>query len=297
MIPSMRTARLARLVTALSLLAGCAANERLMPLAPAPAQSPPATPAADSLDSDLLGQQLYDHVIASYGPELASIPLTDYLVSLAESVAQGLELEGMPARTWRIAVVDSPEKLHFSTSAGHLLLWRGLLQDELANEAQLAAVLAHEMAHVSHHDLVDRIRMAVEEAEGQTREMRGGSVVRPFSPPEVLRVAESVIFRDDDAGRTRIAFQFTRAQELDAASLAIRVLQRLHYDSLEVVGMLRSLQSQLPVHPEAAVHRANSALISELERLALQLDRGRVGRETYRSHVLDVLSQPSPGRP
>ena len=57
-----------------------------------------------------------------------------------------------PALPWRFGVIDSPNINAFATPGGYVLLTRGLMAS-LRDEAELAGVLAHEIAHVvkKHH--------------------------------------------------------------------------------------------------------------------------------------------------
>ncbi len=56
---------------------------------------------------------------------------------------------GRASLPWRFALVESPEINAFAVPGGTILVTRGMMQ-MVANEAELACVLGHEVAHVEH---------------------------------------------------------------------------------------------------------------------------------------------------
>ncbi len=93
-----------------------------------------------------IGRAVTARIFSLYG--LYDCPeLTDYLNKLG----QGLALfSSRPEiyRGYRFAVLDSQEVNAFASPGGHILITRGLLA-KVENEDELAAVLAHEIAHVA----------------------------------------------------------------------------------------------------------------------------------------------------
>ncbi len=75
--------------------------------------------------------------------------LQAYINELGLWIALHSERPGLP---WRFGVLDSPNINAFATPGGYVLVTRGLLA-QLSDEAELAGVLAHEIAHVvkKHH--------------------------------------------------------------------------------------------------------------------------------------------------
>src|SRR5690606_31708209 len=78
-----------------------------------------------------------------------------------------------PALSWHFAVIDHPNVNAFAAPGGYVFITRGLLF-QLRNEAELAGVLGHEIAHVvqKHH---------LEALKKQARLELAGSV--PAAPP------------------------------------------------------------------------------------------------------------------
>ncbi|MGB8819156.1 MAG: M48 family metalloprotease [Rhizobiaceae bacterium] len=112
-----------------------------------------------------------------------------------------------PGQTYRVTILNSPSVNAFALPGGYVYVTRGLLA--LANDsAELAAVISHEMAHVT----------ARHGQQRQQLEADAGLAARVVS--EVLQ--------DNEAGRQaairgklRLA-QFTRNQELEADAIGIK---------------------------------------------------------------------------
>lgn len=79
-------------------------------------------------------------------------PIKDELQALADKLAKSLDL---PAEIEIHVHYDQADTINaFATLGGHLTFYQGLL-DELESEQELAAVMAHEIAHIKHrHPIV-----------------------------------------------------------------------------------------------------------------------------------------------
>lgn len=75
-------------------------------------------------------------------PEIDSKPVRDYVKSVADRVAQHSDLK-IPLH---VTVLQSKEANAFALPGGYLFIERGLLE-QVDDEAQLAGVIAHEIAH------------------------------------------------------------------------------------------------------------------------------------------------------
>lgn len=135
------------------------------PAGTAPAQNAAATPPANQkIDARQLGFALFgDYSIEEEnrigrqiaGNLLGAVPLVrddklqNYVNLVGTWVAQH---SGRNDVTWRFGVLDSETINAFAAPGGYIFVTKGLYR-RLNNEAELAGVLAHEIAHVSqkHH--------------------------------------------------------------------------------------------------------------------------------------------------
>lgn len=116
------------------------------------------------LDADQAGLQLTRVSLAEeneFGKRLgeavennSAIPadLTRYVTEIGNKVAQRVERPGI---SYRFRVIDSPMINAFALPGGYVFLYRGLI-NKVENEAQLAAVIGHEIAHIDLRHCVER---------------------------------------------------------------------------------------------------------------------------------------------
>lgn len=134
------------LTLALVLVAGCAASttRRL------------ETGVAEALVSpeqeNQIGLQLKTELDTKEGVVyMRDLAVVDYVRAVANNVIQ-FGKRDRPEVTWQVFVIDDSATVNaFATPGGYLYVYRGLLE-AAQNEAELAAVMAHETGHVvAHH--------------------------------------------------------------------------------------------------------------------------------------------------
>lgn len=93
------------------------------------------------------GSQQHKAIVARPGV-YSSKDLTDYVAAVGGKLAA---VSGRPDLKWQFTVLDSPRPDAFATRGGYVYITRGMLA-LLGSENDLAAVLAHEIAHISTRD-------------------------------------------------------------------------------------------------------------------------------------------------
>lgn len=83
-------------------------------------------------------------VLVGAAPLVQKPEAQKYLNDLGMWIAQQTNRPELP---WRFGIIDSPNVNAFATPSGHVLVTRGLVT-KLNDEAELAGVLSHEIAHV-----------------------------------------------------------------------------------------------------------------------------------------------------
>jgi predicted Zn-dependent protease len=172
-----------------------------------------------------IGANEHPRIIASYGGEYRDAK-TERLV--ARIVGALTLVSENPQQAYRITVLNSPAVNAFALPGGYLYVTRGLLA--LANDAsEVAAVLSHEMAHVTANHGLERQRREQEvELAGQ--------------------VAEE-LFSNSIAGRQVLArgklslAAFSRNQELQADVIGVRMLGEAGYDPFAAARFLESMDA------------------------------------------------------
>lgn len=95
-----------------------------------------------------VGQRLTLPLLKKHGPLVDAVKhreLVAWVIGVGQHLAQS---SSRPQLQWTFGVIDNPKPLSASTMGGYVFVTTGLLA-RLKNEAQLAGVLAHELAHVT----------------------------------------------------------------------------------------------------------------------------------------------------
>ena len=138
-----------------------------------------------------VGRNMAGRLMAFYG-EYLDPGLTEYLNQVGRYVADNGDY---PDRRYMVAVLDSDSVNAFACPGGYILLTRGVIQNA-ENEAEIAAILGHEAAHVGKQHMFKTLKTMkkeeVDKAEADAAKRR-----RPdkFSRARARPVAEA----NDDA--------------------------------------------------------------------------------------------------
>ncbi|WP_293681608.1 M48 family metalloprotease [uncultured Phenylobacterium sp.] len=85
-----------------------------------------------------------DAVLQAFGGAYRDGRLQSYVDGIAQALAPAL---GLPDGAWRVQILNTPEINAFAAAGARLYVTRGLLANA-RDEAELAGVVGHEMAHV-----------------------------------------------------------------------------------------------------------------------------------------------------
>jgi predicted Zn-dependent protease len=171
-------------------------------------------------------------------------------------------------RGYHFAVLESPEPNAFACPGGIILITRGMLK-LCGNEDEVAAALAHEVAHVAHRDGVNSVassRWAAVVADRRiaAAKERGG------------RAAEMAAHYEDsinDVFKTMATNGYSRAAEWAADQEALRTLSRAGYNPQALASLLTKMLTQekrgvgiYRTHPPTALRLARvNAQVKDLK--------------------------------
>ena len=146
------------------LLAGCqmidiGGEVQRIRLSSRPTIPSPSTMSPRTTSSPSSPRAQHPRILATYGGEYSD-PKLERMV--AKVVGNLTLVSANPAQTYRITILNSPNVNAFALPGGYLYVTRGLLA--LANDsAELAAVIAHEMGHVTANHGLQRQQLEAEE--------------------------------------------------------------------------------------------------------------------------------------
>jgi predicted Zn-dependent protease len=201
--------------------------------------------------------------------------LNGYMRGIVDRVAKQRPPGSVPLRTY---IVKDADVNAFTTGGGYLFFNAGMLA-AMENEAQLASVTAHEIAHIDrgHIQAGKATRQGVQ--VGAALAGIGGALLGV--PGQVTDLAVGL-------GANLAVNSFTRSQETDADTTGFGYMSRAGYNGLEGAksfDVLRNLYGDAK-GPQAAFfssHPASSDRKANLTRLAQQsgATKGRVGNKTH----------------
>jgi predicted Zn-dependent protease len=191
---------------------------------PGPVPVPVSAPR--HVQSDRSQSAEHQQLLTTFGGEYKAPPTERLVSQVVEKLVSATE---RPDEVYRITLLNSSVVNAFALPSGRLYVTRGLLA--LANDAsELAAVLAHEIAHIT-------LRHALQRNE---LELRSALISRVVA--DVLNdPASGALVRDQS--KFSIA-SFSRAQELEADQIGVRTLARAGYDPYGAIRFLNALDRQ-----------------------------------------------------
>jgi len=140
---------------------------------------------------------------------------------------------------YHVAILDSNEINAFATSGGHILITRGLINAARTEDA-LAGVIAHEIAHIQLQHSIKSIRNSrITQAILITGTSAAGAVTG-------MNVNELTTVFNESVGEivlTLVNNGYSRDQELEADTYAMRLMASAGYNPAGLVEMLRSLST------------------------------------------------------
>lgn len=187
----------------------------------------PVTVDSVAGDDDLvrLARGQNQGILNTYGGSYSDSKLE---LSVARIVGKLVAVSPNPTQTYNITILNSPQINAFALPGGYLYITRGLLA--LANDSsELAAVIAHEMAHVLANHGIQRARL-------EAREALAGRVISEVWQDRA-DVEQSKL-----RGKLRLA-QFSREQELEADTIGIDLIAKAGFDPYAAVRFQRSMAS------------------------------------------------------
>src|SRR5687768_9342800 len=199
----------------LALISGCATN---------PATGRRQIMLVGEAQEIAMGQEADQEVASSLGlyPDEA---LQAYVAGLGKALAATGE---RPSPPWTFRVVDDPVVNAFALPGGYIYVTRGIMA-HLNSEAELAAVLGHEIGHVTARHTANQI------SKQQVAQL--GLAVAMVASSDVGRYAAVA-----QQGLGALFLKFSRDDERQADELGLRYLQRTDHDPRQMPAVFSMLE-------------------------------------------------------
>ncbi len=183
--------------------------------------------ALSSEQEEALGLQSYREVL-SQSQTVESGPERDTVVRVAERLARATA-EDARGFKWEVTLVRSPQVNAFCLPGGKIAVFTGILP-YAKNEAGLAAVMGHEMAHaIARHASQRLLRSSL----AQTL-MSGAAFSLGDMDPQQRQAVMAALGAGAQYG---VLLPFSRDHESEADEMGLIYMARAGYDPREAVGL------------------------------------------------------------
>ncbi|WP_332065776.1 M48 family metalloprotease [Bartonella sp. CB189] len=174
---------------------------------------------------DTLGARQHPRILKIYGGAYKNPKLEKMLAKIVHKLTSASKNFH---QTYYVTTLDSESVNAFALPGGYIYVTRGMLA--LANDSsEVAAVLAHEIAHIIANHGILRLQ---KKAELKLKNRNDTNILSP----------SSTNYQDTIKNEKQLA-QFSRNQELQADSIAIELLNRAGYDPFASPRFLQSLEA------------------------------------------------------
>ncbi len=172
-----------------------------------------------------IGAQEHAKIESQFGKFMTG-PIASYVNQIGQKVAANTERSDV---TYRFYTIDSPTVNAFALPGGYVYVTRGLLT--LANsEAELAAVIGHEIGHITARHAAER--------------MSQGTLVNIGAAAIGIATGSSAAAQAANLGSGLYLSSYSRGQEHESDDLGVRYLHRAGYNPMAMATFLSSLDAQ-----------------------------------------------------
>ena len=175
-----------------------------------------------------IGQSIALQVVARYGGAYDQPELTRYVTLVGRAVALTCDRADIE---YRFAVLNHDSINAFAAPAGYIFVTRGLLKT-VQNEAELAAVLGHEIGHVTQKHILDVIQRSKQIAGVA----EAGLAYATNNPDAFKNVIDGAVKKLLDEG-------LDQGKELESDRLGVVFAARVGYDPNAYLTFLNRLRA------------------------------------------------------
>jgi predicted Zn-dependent protease len=189
-----------------------------------------ATQEIDQKQEIEIGRDMAARLLGA-APLVANPALQRYVNNVGRWLASQTERPDLP---WQFGVLEAPQLNAFAVPGGTIFLTRGLVQS-MKSEAELAGVLAHEIAHVVKKHHLQAIQKSAQAA------LAGDALALALNRSSSENRDKLIAF-----GTEMYSRGLDKSDELDADRLGVVIAARGGYDAYGLPAVLQTLQAMNP---------------------------------------------------
>lgn len=177
--------------------------------------------------------------ILSSDPLLVNSRLTEYVNLIGNTVANSSD-KPFTYGGYHFAVLNSEEINAFACPGGIIFITKGMVK-AVQNEDELAAVLAHEVAHINHRDGVSSIQKS---RLTEVATLVGAEAAQNYAPAELSQLVGLFEGSVEDVFKTLVIVGYGKSQESNADKDALKYLVKAGYNPQALGDFLDRLTAQ-----------------------------------------------------
>jgi len=185
-----------------------------------------------------IGRAVAANILSSYKIWNGNAALTSYLNLICAAITINSPKPDV-YNGYHLAILDSNEINAFATSGGHIFVTRGLINAAKSEDA-LAAVIAHEVAHIQLQHSIKAIRTS---RITQALMVTGTSAAGAATGMDVNQLTDVFNESVGEIVQTVVNNGYSQTQEFDADNTAMSLLASAGYNSSGLVDMLKELNA------------------------------------------------------
>ena len=164
---------------------------------------------------------------------------------------------------WEFVLFDSPEKNAFCLPGGKVGFYKGLL-DFVDNDAQIAAVVGHEVGHVA-------LRHAAKRMGQETLTsvlIQGGGAILGSQVQMSSQALQGVMAAAGAGAQVGVLLPFSRSNETDADRIGVDYMSRTGYDVKQAVRLWEKMGAASTDRPQEwmSTHPNPESRVADLKR-------------------------------
>ena len=172
-------------------------------------------------------------------PLVQDRPTIEFVSCVADAIVSQLEGEAT-SYEWELAIFDQQPVNAFVLPGGKISVYKGLLA-VTKNDAQLAAVMGHEVAHVTERHPAERMARtkATQVGVGVLSGIVGGTPIAARSASTALQIGAQL----------GLLLPFNRGQENEADEVGLLYMARAGFDPRESIKLWQNMQDSKDNEP------------------------------------------------
>jgi predicted Zn-dependent protease len=215
-----------------------------------------------------LGMQQYQQTLAQ--AKKSTDPQANAMVqSVAKRLIEAAEKEFHPGYQWEVAVIDDPNTVNaWCMPGGKIAVYTGLLK-LISNDAELATVLAHEIAHALAHHGAERVSRMQLMQLGEAGLLAAVNAKKP----EVTQAVGAALGLGAQLG---VELPFSRKQESEADHIGLILMAKAGYDPHAALDFWKKMAAYSKGKAPPAFlsdHPSDDQRIADLQKLMPEAER------------------------